>query len=147
MLQCQISSNINDLNELNKQFNWIPNEYTIRPDSQTLEQKKFYCSEILQKYGSFNEYIFKDVFKSDPNNKWVFIPAHFRYNIHCGANHFVLWNSERNLDFTYDEEIINNIIKEELNKITQFYDFVWYKNPKPTVMEYYHVQVFWIKLL
>jgi hypothetical protein len=147
MLQCQISSNILDLNELNKQFNWIPNEYTIRPDSQTLEQKNFYCSEILQKYGSFNQYIFNDVFKSDKSNKWVFMPAHFKYNIHHGANHYVLWNSEQKLGFDYDEDIINDKIKEELDKITPFYDFAWYKNPKPTVMEYYHVQVFWIKLL
>lgn len=147
MLQCKISSNIDDLNQLNKQFNWIPNEYSIRPDSQNLEQKNFYCKEILSEYGSFNEYIFKNVFNSDLSNKWVFKPAHFRYNISFNTNHYVLWNIEHNFEFEWENyEIINNKIKEELNKICSSYDFVWYKNPKPTVIEYYHVQVFWIKL-
>jgi hypothetical protein len=146
MLQCHISSNINNLNELNKQFNWIPNEYSIRPDSQTLEQKKFYCDQILEKYGSFNEYIFENVFNSNLANKWVFRPAHFRYNIYHGTNHYVLWNIQQNLSYDYDNKIITNKIKEELDKICSSYDFVWYKNPKPTVMEYYHVQVFWIRI-
>lgn len=145
ILKCRVSSNITDLNELNKQFNWIPNEYSIRPDSQSLELKKFYCNQILEKYGSFNEYIFENVFNSNTINKWVFRQAHFKYNVPFNTHHYVLWNIEQNLSYDYDDNTINQKIKEELDKICSSYDFVWYKNPKPTVMEYYHVQVFWIK--
>ena len=146
MFHCRISSNINDLNTLNKQFNWIPNEYTIRPNNQSLQLKKIFCSQILEKYKSFNDYIYQEVFRSNTNNKWIFMPSYFTYNVHHKTNHFVLWNSELNMNFDYNDIFINNKIKEELNKITPFYDFVWYKNPNPTVMDYYHIQVFWIKL-
>lgn len=145
MLQCRVSSNINDLNELNKDFFWIPNEISIRPDTVTLQRKHAECEQILRIWPTFYEYIFSTVFSQAPTS-WVFIPSTFRYNLHPNANHYVLWNSDHDFIFDYDEEFINNKIKGELAKIYPNYDFVWYKNPKPTVIEFYHVQVFWISL-
>ena len=151
MLRRKISSNITDLNKLNKTYKWIPNEFTIRPDYQTLEYKKNFSKQILEKWSSLNEYIYHEVFQANPNNTWVFQPSIFRYNIPYTANHYVLWNIEHNLYDNIDDEIINNKIIDELNKLfgtsnDNIYDFAWYKNPKPTVPEYYHVQVFWIVL-
>ena len=151
LLRSKISSNIYDLNELNKIYNWLPNEHNIRPDSITLEQKRESCKEILLTYGSFESFILETIFKPT-NLKWVFTPATFRYNLPHNSNHFILWNSDKNLMFEYDDEIINQKIKEELNKLflnfenKYTYDFAWYKNPKPTAFEYYHVQVFWVKI-
>jgi hypothetical protein len=43
---------------------------------------------------------------------------------------------------------INKIITKNLQNITgsDNFDFAWYKNPKPTIKEFFHVQVFWSKL-
>jgi hypothetical protein len=145
MFQCRVSSNIADLNELNKDFSWIPNDVSIRPDEVTLQRKHAECLRILSIWPTFYEYIFSTVFEQ-AQTPWVFIPSTFRYNLPPIANHYVLWNSDQDFTFDYDEEFINMKIKEELAKISTSYDFVWYKNPKPTVMEFYHVQVFWICL-
>jgi hypothetical protein len=158
LLRSRISSNIYDLNELNKIYNWLPNEYNVRPDSITLEQKRESCKEILLTYGSFESFILETIFKP-ANSNWIFTPATFRYNLPHNSNHFVLWNSDKDLMFEYDDEIINQKITEKLDKLNLYktnselslknkytYDFAWYKNPKPTVFEYYHVQVFWIRI-
>lgn len=148
MFKCKVSSNIEELNKLNKIHNWIPNEFSIRPNIEILEYKQKFYNEILLIWPSFNEYIFHEIFKSNLNNKWVFTQSLMRYNLPLYCNHYILWNIEQKISFDYDEEIITNQIKEELNKLCNStnYDFIWYKNPKPTVLEYYHVQVFWIKL-
>ena len=47
---------------------------------------------------------------------------------------------------THSDQTINEIISMNLLKITKSsdFDFVWYKNPKPSITNFFHVQVFWI---
>ncbi len=86
-----------------------------------------------------------------------FLPNLFTYQVPAGTNHYVLWfllngNETRdpvtNSPITDDE--INSSIEEALRQLlgstNDKFSFVWYLNPKPTVVcdVLYHVQVFWI---
>jgi hypothetical protein len=163
MIQDEISSDINVLNELNKKYIWIPNENTIRPTQSDLVRKYFLNNTIQTEWKSMKDFIQNSVFKKpyliDENNKkyvenqnyveeWLFEPSMFRYNIIPKSKHYILWNNKHNFFENYDSKKINQILKVVIfDKLGHHnYDFAWYKNPKPTVPEFYHIQVFWIDL-
>jgi hypothetical protein len=159
MIRNKIDSDIKSLNELNKKYSWLPNENMIRPSSQDIANKKILISKINTEWLSTKDYILNSVFglnyidengikfvKDTKNiNEWIFEPSIFRYNLEEGSNHYILWNSKYRFQDEIDNDIINNIITCELIKIigSSDFDFAWYKNPKPTVPEFYHLQVFW----
>lgn len=84
--------------------------------------------------------------KFEYNHKWIFKPSIFRYNVLPESNHWILWNSEQNFNHDYSDLLINQLISNFIINIIGHdnYQFVWYKNPKPTIPEFFHVQVFWI---
>ncbi len=165
MLRKRISSDLETLDMLSQVYPWIPNSESIRPSLKDIERKSLLLTQIEDEWISNRDYIFHTIFgekyhingddkkyvKLDNlefNTKWSFQPSMFKYKLaHPDTNHWILWNSERNLDWEYEEEKINHIITIKLlqhlgtNSSPQF---VWYKNPKPTIPEFYHVQVFWI---
>lgn len=159
IFKCRIKSNEENLNELNKYYNWIPNKSMFRP-TDAIRQKK--DDEIRQiendatKYPNrMADYIYETVFKSyikDPLlergaklfNKIVFEPNKYPYQTQ--GNHYVLWFGSKIQE--YSDECITDIINKKLKDInnSNVYDFVWYINPKMSVPEFFHVQVFWIKI-
>lgn len=168
MLRNRVDSDSEILDKLNKLYPWIPNSKSIRPSPQIIEKKKHLIQQIELNWKSPKDYIIHTIFgekyyvdeefdnkkfvpsknfKSN-NYKWFFQPSIFPYNLECKeTNHWVLWNSEKNFDFDFPEEEINEIIKRHLFYHTQIgtsFEFVWYKNPKPTIKDFYHIQVFWI---
>jgi len=159
-LCCQISSDILNLNELHKQYWWIPNETMIRPIQNILEDKKQFSNYILHNWMSFKDFILNTQFKypvsiedghiyieSVKISEWNFQKSIFPYNIPNNVNHYVLWNSLYDYFHNFDESLINNILKENLKKIVDFdFNFVWYINPKPNITQLWHCQVFWIKI-
>lgn len=164
LLRCNISSNKEILTSLNTVHPWIPNEDNIRPSTETLEYKRLKLLEIINNYDKFEDYILNNVFniptteneitkkkcildsmKFDLYNEKVFKPNDFPYNIPIG-NHYVMWYSTPNQPYSFDN--ITNDINIEIKKMltnsnTEKYDFAWYINPKMTVPEFFHVQVFW----
>ena len=93
--------------------------------------------------------------------EWVFAESDFKYNLVPQSNHWVLWssiykqneklltNSTPTDELITDDEFIDEINKEiekQLNNMigSDNFNFAWYKNPKPTVYDFFHVQVFWI---
>ena len=67
------------------------------------------------------------------------------------SNHWILWCLEKDFSFDFPDELINQIIEEKIKFVLDLesnidFQFAWYKNPKPTIPEFYHVQVFWIIL-
>jgi hypothetical protein len=86
-----------------------------------------------------------------------FLPNLFSYQVPAGTNHYVIWfllngNETRdpitNSPLT-DDEITSSIeeaLRQLLGPTNDKFSFVWYLNPKPTVVcdILYHVQVFWI---
>jgi hypothetical protein len=148
MLRCKISSNIQDLNELHKQYWWIPNENMIRPDEKILDEKRRFNIYVLNNWLNYKEFIIDKYFKDISGLEWAFVKSLFPYNLVNGVNHYILWNSKFDYFVELEESKINNIIKDTLKNIvgSDSFDFVWYKNPKPSIPELWHIQVFWIRL-
>jgi hypothetical protein len=159
----QINSDIISLNQLSDKYRWIPNSETIRPNSNDLDKKRKMINDINTLWESPRDYILAKIFdqkaRININNKrqiininsdineWVFKPSDFRYNLIPESNHYILWNLSKTIYDDYKEEYINQIIIEQIDKITSKpYNFAWYKNPKPTIYDFYHIQVFWIVL-
>jgi len=172
MIRNIISSNIDSLNDLNKQYIWLPNSESIRPNQFDLTHKQYRLNQITNEWVSLADYIRFKIFgqkaylnslnkkqilvKPDQATqhilpKFVFAESEFKYNLIPESNHWIMWLSE----FTQNEmltiELINTINEEITNQLTKIigsekFDFAWYKNPKPTVDEFLHVQVFWIRL-
>lgn len=166
MLRTRIDSDSEILDKLNKIYSWIPNSKSIRPSPQIIEKKKHLIQQIELNWKSQKDYIIHTIFgekyymneemgykkfvpsHSKSNYKWFFQPSMFPYNLECEeTNHWILWNSEKDFYFDFPEEEINEIIKRHLFYHTEIgapFEFVWYKNPKPTIKDFYHIQVFWI---
>lgn len=166
MIQNQIPSNIETLNVLHKIYEWIPNENMIRPNSIELAKKQLLMNTIENEWVTLQDYILFKVFNQDfeeiPTickkkipyiktsiSEFVFTESLFRYNLPTHAKHYVLWFSKINFEnsqYIIFKEIINDIIFSELSKYTNNFDFAWYINPKPSVPDFFHVQVFWIPI-
>jgi len=86
-----------------------------------------------------------------------FLPNMFSYQVPVGTNHYVIWfllNGNENIDPTTHSPLtdseINSSIEEAIRLLlgptNDKFSFVWYLNPKPTIVSdfLYHVQVFWI---
>jgi len=158
-LNCQISSSLEILDSLNQIYPFIPNSNCIRPSEAVRELKKSRFADILDKYDSFEDYILHTIFNKNVyvlkstfkrkaidnkvNNLHKFYPNEFPYNVK--GNHWVMWYGTKEQTKT-ESEINNDIfnaITTHLNGNLNF-NFVWYINPKMTVPEYFHVQVFWV---
>lgn len=140
MLQTQISPHV--LDELNLLYPWLPNSSTCRPSHANLVEKKalLYTTTHLD--------LVKNMFGDETG--WIFKPTNFRYNIPETTNHWILWNTDFDMGWKPDPTEINEVLYTYLhanthNAKSDSFDFAWYINPKPTVSQYFHVQVFWIK--
>lgn len=161
MLRCKILSNKDNLDKLNAMYKWLPNNETIRPNPKDLLKKKELTSMIEKEWLSLRDYVLHTIFQLDfikraglkfvinteSTKKWIFSPSLFRYNLIESANHYILWNYEKKFYDDFPDEIINEIIEKELKQKLNHnnFNFAWYKNPKPTIIDFYHVQVFWIE--
>ena len=160
MLRCKINSDKENLDKLNKIYNWLPNSQSIRPNLNDLNKKKEILISIDKEWLSLKDYILHKIFGLDYVKKnglnfvvdnvhikeWIFLESTFKYNLCEDSNHFILWNSCKKFYDDFPDEFINAFIESELlNKLKHNnFDFAWYKNPKPTVVDFYHIQVFWI---
>ncbi len=161
MIRNRINCDKETLNKLNKTYSWIPNEESIRPSPEDISRKKDLIENINKSWLSTKDYILHTIFNESKtsnqffnfvlrydSDKWIFSECIFRYNLPKYANHYILWFSGQNYYYNFDDEIINKKIEENLFEKLGYnnFDFAWYKNPKPSVPEFYHIQVFWISL-
>lgn len=162
LLRNKISSDIQDLNELHRNYKWIPDENMIRPNPKVLEDKHIFSDYVLRKWISFRDFILDTHFKYPINIKdgyrcihsevkkseWNFQKSLFPYDLLPEVNHYILWNCLYDYFKDFNESIINTIIKDTIESMisTDKFDFGWYKNPKPSIPELWHCQVFWVRL-
>lgn len=157
-INCKIDSDIENLNKYNSIYPWIPNESQIRPTPLNIIMKERLLNIINEQYNSYNDYILVNIFNEKffiKNKKVSAIKSNvslnkfavnlFKYNLHPKTFHYVMW-------YTYDrnelnEEKITLDIKNAIYNIisTDNFNFVWYVNPKMSIPDIFHVQVFWIK--
>lgn len=140
MLQRQIDSSLVELDRLAIGYPWLPNSQTCRPDHQTLVEKKALLN--ISSQADITRWIFEGSYG------WVFKPTKFRYNLPDCTAHWILWNTDYSMDWKPNSqevtEVIFTLLYEHLG--SDKFDFAWYINPKPTVTQFFHVQVFWICL-
>ena len=160
---CKVSSDKNDLERLHQQFNWIPGFNNVHPSKNLLYQKHLDSVFMPLIYKSVKDYIYINHFKFNPTlitqlNKTdvkleclrediqvknVFVKNEYPYDVPINTKHYVLWYSH--YSFSRDDEKINKDIYDSLYKLLKHknFEFIWYENPKMSVPEIYHVQVFW----
>ena len=135
----KISSDVKDLNALNKIYDWIPNEETIRPDAEVRALKHSKMIDITENWRSYSDYILCQVFGKESlteNNKFyardsrgissriVFQPNDFPYNL-PKTHHYILWYGTRSKD--YDDCEITRHISEKIQECTSStnFSFAW----------------------
>jgi len=153
VIRGKISSELDDLDHLNQSNKWIPNRTQIRPTQEQIAKKALHLDYVRQSFHSEVDFVYKSTFgfaskrvdglhlvadKANLEKKKVFAPNLFPYQTE--GKHFIMW-------YTYQppEEEINKDIEEEIGKILGHANFQygWYDNPKKTIPEIFHVQVFW----
>eukprot|EP00854_Cymbomonas_tetramitiformis_P004531 gene4531-5552_t len=90
-------------------------------------------------------------------DKRRFYRNEFPYSLPSGTNHYIMWYNLTQQQLT-EEEINSDIFQgieneliaseEVVERIVQrkaSFEFVWYLNPKMTIPDIFHVQVFWRK--
>ena len=154
----KISCNIESLNVIHSLKNWIPSGEQIRPLPEIIDKKdqeyimydNFYSSikdQILIRYFNYpskinrnNNKIESKVVLENVRDK-IFIKNEYPYQVPTGTHHYVMWYTYQDIP---DDEINNDIEKSLYNLLGhKNFEFVWYENPKMSVPEVYHVQVFW----
>lgn len=157
MLRCKISPQIDNLNQLHEKYPWIPNSEQIRPISNLINDKNKLLSLISLMYHNYDDYINEYIFgfntlllnqkyfvpKINIIKKNVFRENNFPYQISNNCHHYILWFSYK----PFSETEINSIILNKLFNLLNHsnFDFVWYENPKKSIVNSYHYQVFWIE--
>ena len=160
-LHGKISPEYSHLNKLHEMYTFIPSEEQVRPSPEEKERKAKKLEELAVTWKEFVDFIYGTVFqlpyivdkngvKTVPNRyreqidktRHVFQKQLFPYNIEDGE-HFVMWYATKGQEKS-DEEITSDI-EVELKNMTgteDCFQFAWYVNPKMTVPEFFHVQVF-----
>jgi len=165
----EISSDLSILNSLHESFPWIPNESMVRPSEELKEKKRKTFIYIDSEYDSLKDYIAQHIFDAAISKlqfgskkyasitdfnanefkvKKVFKPNEYPYSLLMG-HHYVHWYG-----FSPEEKDLycpnNNSISEDIRiALLELipdgaFNFAWYLNPKMTIPEFFHVQVFWI---
>ena len=163
LLRRKISSDIDDLQVLHATYPFVPAADQVRPSPAMKEQKAIKLKEITEQWRDFVDFIYHMAFdcpflEGDDKRRVVaqrhrntitrdgrhsFKPNIFPYMTQ--GNHYVMWFPEKEQKRTDDQitETINASIKFLVG--SDQYDFGWYVNPKMTVPEFFHVQVFWVQ--
>ena len=85
------------------------------------------------------------VFDDTISKLYQFKVCRFKYKINPKTFHYIMWYNCAKDDLTSEE--ITNDIKKSIYIILKSDDFkfIWYENPKMSIEDIYHVQVFWVR--
>ena len=160
-LSTKISNALSDLDALHAMYPFVPASDGVRPSPEEKASKLAKLAELESEWKEFVDFIYHHVFecpfivmtdgsnrKTVPNRhraltrRHVFQQQLFPYQV--SGQHYVLWYTERD-QVKSDEEVTADIKNELVNVVgsEEGFDFGWYVNPKMTVPEFFHVQVFW----
>ena len=154
MLRCKVSSDVKTLIALRRRgFDWIPGEDNIRPTPETREKKVKWLESVMSKYVGRRDFVLHDLFRCETrrNEKGLMLvdeaslkrvgkkrklyPNMFPYDLPSGTIHYVMW-------YTWTRPEDSEITSDIANALGKDADFVWYENPKMSIPEIFHVQVF-----
>ena len=154
MLRCKVSSDVKTLIALRRRgFDWIPGEDNIRPTPETREKKVKWLESVVSKYVGRRDFVLHDLFGCETRRnekglmqvdetslkgvgkKRKLYPNMFPYNLPSGTIHYVMW-------YTWIRPEDSEITSDIANALGKDTDFIWYENPKMSIPEIFHVQVF-----
>lgn len=161
-LDCEIPSDLESMDRLSMHFPWLPNSACIRPTDTIQSKKKNYMQLVGREYRSIGDRVLEDIFHYQTSivdgrqvalspdviqHQRALRPHKFPYNVREGTNHAVLWFYPT-VASQLRADTITRYVREELAISPDVpagteVEFVWYENPKMTVPQIYHVQVFW----
>ena len=165
----EISSDLSVLNTLHESFPWIPNDSMIRPTEEIKEIKRKTFIFIENEYDSLKDYVAQHIFGTTVEKLYfgskklasvinfntnefkinkVFKPNEYPYSLLMG-NHYVYWygfTPDERTSYRPNSDSISEDIRIALLQLIpdDNFNFAWYLNPKMTIPEFFHVQVFWI---
>ena len=145
------------MEKLHDIYFWIPGSENVSPTKEVEDKKN--SEKVLRSlvYRNSSDFIFIKYFKFKPDmdenskmiclknnieDKVILIKNEFPYDCPKGTSHYVLWYSINKPE--NDQKINNDIytcLKDKLGH--NCFEFVWYENPKMSIPEIFHVQVFW----
>jgi hypothetical protein len=154
-VNCQISSHLDEMDQLHQIHPWIPDSSCIRPTSETLERKQLYFATEISQYESETDFILNEMFcfrtekNPDtgklrvccgpenavvPHSLRVTRENRFPYNVPKGTLHFVHWvfphyATSPMLNSAETSKIIDHQLREYFGDKSNF-EFVWNINPK-----------------
>lgn len=160
----RIDAQKENLEILHQQFPWIPGQEAIRPTRTQIEAKHASQREIETLYEAYLDFVLIEIFgfpivggvsenpkrKADFSNDaaiplTVFKHNKFPYAVPAGTNHYVWWTRE---PMFQTPDRVTKCIEAALQELQSgaVHNIVWYENPKMTIPEVYHVQVFWSRV-
>ena len=155
-LNCKIPSSRNKLDILNKFYSWIPSGSMVstKKDKKVIDainyQKNYYQSNVdlvLIKYfnlpGKINREtnkVFSKLKLSELKLKTL-VKNEFPYMIPKNTEQYIMWYTYNNITDNEITSDINELLEKLLNHNN--FEFVWYENPKMSIPEVFHLQVFW----
>ena len=162
MLKCRINASSESLTKLHAKYPWIPSGSDVRPSVHVLTQKAKDMSQVMFFYESLRDYLLEEIFgistEINANGKCFVkeLPASFfeldsnlrenkyPYQVSDRTKHYVLWYPMFSREATLSDSQITRDITRHLIFISGKLDlnFVWYINPKMTITDLFHVQVF-----
>ena len=160
----RIASDLASLGELSEIHRWIPGPNGIRPTAAALEKKRKLVREIESGWSSVRDYLLHTVFGKRAGSNYVgqryaedcappelplesrFLPNDFPYQLEdATGQHWVLWYFPSGRPEELTDEAINQHVAQHLRELCGDISvaWAWYENPKMSVPDLYHVQVFW----
>jgi hypothetical protein len=135
----RIEPDLDNLEALHRLYPWIPGRENIRPREDILRSKR----ETIWDGESLSRLLFPvsllELWEGKCEKEYVFLENAFPYDVSRGTHHYVLWFSGKGEK--PDDRIVEILEKEVASRGGT--EFVYYVNPKMTVSDIWHVQVFW----
>ena len=158
MITIRIESDLKSLDRLKSKVKWTPSSSQIRPSLSVKIRKAQILSNIKNTFVSPLDYLLSSVFSASTKETTngllttdidtcgttcVLRPNEFPYDVDEGTHHSICWYPYK-MRRTTDAQITEDIQRCLSTKLGHNnFEAVWYLNPKMTIPELFHVQVFW----
>ena len=133
----QMLSDLGFLEAAHQKYPWIPGRDNIRPTPDVINDKVKYLTAMDLQYSSTGEFVLNEIFGGDSTAQIAFHSNKFPYNLPLCTHHWLLWVRDGHM---LSVEEINAII---ISGLPNDSEFTWYENPKQSLPDVWHIQVFW----
>lgn len=155
LLNRRIKPDSESLRVLREQTGWTPGPEQIRPSKEAIQRKSLDMNRLQREYETIGDAVLHELFKKRTvtnaldrkiaiggDGEGLLVKNRYPYQVDDGITHYIMWYPHR-----IKRKADKVISQEILSRLGNDHEFVWYENPKLTIPNVYHVQVFSRKLL